>query len=97
MGVAAPAFGEGEAMGERAHFAAHLLHSRQIGIHPLADIEPFFLRAVLRKHVALLRQHRADINELPGLHQAAQAVAQAVRLGVIERQYRLPRVPRGAW
>ena len=43
VGVATPAFGEFEASAPVTDLAAHALHFVKVGVHPLREVEPFFL------------------------------------------------------
>src|SRR5689334_9026617 len=80
--VPPPTFGELELARELADLARQVVHRRQIGVEPLACVEPLLLAGMAGEHRRLLVEYACDVDVHAGADQVAQRVAVAVRLGM---------------
>lgn len=83
--MASPAFGKFKAPAPFTHLAAHAFHLVEVGVHALADIEPFLLRGVTGQHRPFAVQHGGDVGVEMLLNYLTQSVVQPVRQRVIDR------------
>ncbi len=80
-----PTFGVREPFRHPAQFSRHLLHRRQVGVHPLTRIQPPLLTLVTSERGELGRVYRRRVHERAGNDGLAQTISQAVRHRVIHR------------